>query len=71
MVAAVVGKGGVGKTTVTALLVRRLLENGANTSFVNRIVNRCIQLMFWTRFNDLTNAFKAYRTAVIRDCGPY
>lgn len=39
--------------------------------FVNRIVNRCIQFMFWTRFNDLTNAFKAYRTAVIRDCGPY
>jgi dolichol-phosphate mannosyltransferase len=38
---------------------------------VNRIVNRMIQVMFWTRFNDLTNAFKAYRTAVIRDCGPY
>jgi dolichol-phosphate mannosyltransferase len=38
---------------------------------INRIVNRCIQVMFWTRFNDLTNAFKAYRTAVIRDCGPY
>jgi dolichol-phosphate mannosyltransferase len=38
---------------------------------VNRIVNRCIQLMFWTRFNDLTNAFKAYRRQVIRDCGPY
>jgi dolichol-phosphate mannosyltransferase len=39
--------------------------------FVNRIVNRCVQFMFWTRFNDLTNAFKAYRTAVVRDCGPY
>ena len=39
--------------------------------FVNRLVNRCIQIMFWTRFNDLTNAFKAYRVAVIRDCGPY
>ena len=38
---------------------------------VNRIVNQCIRLMFWTRFNDLTNAFKAYRTSVIRDCGPY
>jgi dolichol-phosphate mannosyltransferase len=38
---------------------------------VNRIVNRCIQVMFWTRFNDLTNAFKAYRTEVIQDCGPY
>jgi dolichol-phosphate mannosyltransferase len=37
----------------------------------NRIVNRCVQFLFWTRFNDLTNAFKAYRTSVIRDCGPY
>lgn len=39
--------------------------------FVNRVVNRCIRLMFWTRFNDLTNAFKAYRMEVVRDCGPY
>ena len=39
--------------------------------FVNRVVNRFIKLLFWTNFNDLTNAFKAYRTAVIRDCGPY
>jgi dolichol-phosphate mannosyltransferase len=37
----------------------------------NRIVNRCIQVLFWTRFNDLTNAFKAYRTHVVRECGPY
>lgn len=39
--------------------------------FTNRIVNRCIQIMFWCPFNDLTNAFKAYRIEVIRDCGPY
>jgi dolichol-phosphate mannosyltransferase len=39
--------------------------------FWNRIVNRCIQLMFFCPFNDLTNAFKAYRTEVILDCGPY
>jgi dolichol-phosphate mannosyltransferase len=38
---------------------------------INRIVNRCIQVLFWTKHNDLTNAFKAYRTAVVRDCGPY
>lgn len=38
---------------------------------VNRIVNRAIQWMFWTKFNDLTNAFKAYRIEVIRACGPY
>jgi dolichol-phosphate mannosyltransferase len=37
----------------------------------NRIVNRCVQILFWTRFNDLTNAFKAYRIGVIRDCSPY
>lgn len=38
---------------------------------VNRIVNRAVQLMFWCSFNDLTNAFKAYRVGVIRDCGPF
>ena len=38
---------------------------------INRIVNRCIQWMFWTEFNDLTNAFKAYRTVVVHACGPY
>jgi dolichol-phosphate mannosyltransferase len=37
----------------------------------NRIVNRLIQLLFWTRHNDMTNAFKAYRTHVIRECEPY
>ncbi|MFQ5735113.1 MAG: hypothetical protein ACE5KM_24530, partial [Planctomycetaceae bacterium] len=38
---------------------------------VNRVVNRLVMWMFWTRFNDLTNAFKAYRTDVVRACGPF
>jgi len=38
---------------------------------VNRLVNRLLQLLFLTPFNDLTNAFKAYRMKVIRTCGPY
>lgn len=38
---------------------------------VNRIVNTCVRFLFATKFNDLTNAFKAYRTDVVRDCGPY
>jgi len=38
---------------------------------VNRIVNRCIQWMFWSRFNDFTNAFKVYRRDVVLECGPY
>jgi len=37
----------------------------------NRVGNKVIQLLFWTRFNDLTNAFKAYRREVIIECGPY
>lgn len=37
----------------------------------NRLVNKLIQLLFWTRFNDLTNAFKAFRTEVLRECGPF
>jgi dolichol-phosphate mannosyltransferase len=36
----------------------------------NRVVNRCVQLLFWTKCNDLTNAFKAYRKEVIEACQP-
>jgi dolichol-phosphate mannosyltransferase len=38
---------------------------------VNRIVNKCMQWLFRCPFNDLTNAFKAYRTCVLRECGPF
>jgi dolichol-phosphate mannosyltransferase len=38
---------------------------------VNRIVNTVLRVLFWTKFNDLTNSFKAYRSYVIRECGPY
>lgn len=38
--------------------------------YVNRLVNKMLQLMFWTRHNDLTNAFKAYRAEVIRSVLP-
>ena len=37
----------------------------------NRLINKLIQLVFITRFNDLTNAFKAYRRSVIHECGPF
>ena len=39
--------------------------------WVNRVVNKSIQWMFWTSMNDLTNAFKAYRADVVERCGPY
>jgi dolichol-phosphate mannosyltransferase len=37
---------------------------------VNRIVNRMLQALFLTRFNDLTNAFKVYRREAIEGLGP-
>ena len=37
---------------------------------INRLVNRMLQVVFWTGCNDLTNSFKAYRTSVIRGLGP-
>ena len=38
---------------------------------VNRIVNRLISACFDLPFNDLTNAFKAYRRQVVEVCAPY
>jgi dolichol-phosphate mannosyltransferase len=38
--------------------------------YINRIVNRMIQILFWTKHNDLTNAFKAYRSHVIKSILP-
>jgi dolichol-phosphate mannosyltransferase len=38
--------------------------------YINRLVNKAMQLMFWTRHNDLTNAFKAYKAEVIRSILP-
>lgn len=38
---------------------------------VNRFANQVIRWMFWSHFNDFTNAFKVYRMQVAHDCGPY
>ena len=38
---------------------------------LNRAANRAMQVLFRTRLNDLTNAFKAYRTHVLRECAPF
>lgn len=38
--------------------------------YVNRIVNKMMQIMFMTPFNDLTNAFKVYRRRVIESISP-
>jgi dolichol-phosphate mannosyltransferase len=37
---------------------------------VNRLANLFIRLLFGIAYNDVTNAFKAYRTSVIHGCRP-
>jgi dolichol-phosphate mannosyltransferase len=37
---------------------------------VNRIANWFVRVLFGLRFNDVTNAFKAYRAEVIEGCRP-
>lgn len=49
----------------------KVIEYPRGKLIVNRIVNKCMQWMFRCPFNDLTNAFKAYRTHVIRESGPF
>ncbi len=37
---------------------------------INRLANLFIRLLFGLRYNDITNAFKAYRATVIAGCRP-
>ena len=39
--------------------------------FLNRLTNNFIRLLFWHKYNDTTNAFKAYRKQVIDGCRPF
>lgn len=38
---------------------------------INRLVNLFIRTLFGIRYNDVTNAFKAYRANVIEGCRPF
>ena len=54
----------------------RFIKNGSVQDYprvkliVNRITNKMLQVLFLTKHNDLTNAFKAYRAHVIRSIHP-
>jgi dolichol-phosphate mannosyltransferase len=38
---------------------------------INRLANLFIRLLFGLRYNDVTNAFKAYRAEVVAGCRPF
>ncbi len=55
----------------------RFIKGGSVTSYpwpkylLNRLGNKFIQLLFWIDYNDVTNAFKAYRREVLEGCRPF
>ncbi len=59
-----------------AVFGSRFMKGGGTIDYpwvklvLNRLGNAGIRLMFGTKLNDTTNAFKAYRATVIRGCRP-
>ena len=39
--------------------------------FLNRIFNNLIKILYWQKYNDFTNAFKIYKTSVLKDLKPF
>jgi dolichol-phosphate mannosyltransferase len=48
----------------------KIVDYPALKLFLNRMANLFIRLLFGFRYNDVTNAFKAYRREVIDGCQP-
>jgi dolichol-phosphate mannosyltransferase len=48
----------------------QVIDYPTHKLFVNRLANLFIQILFSSRFNDTTNAFKAYRREVIQGVSP-
>ena len=37
---------------------------------INRLANNFIKILFWIKYNDITNAFKAYKKETLDSCYP-
>jgi dolichol-phosphate mannosyltransferase len=42
-----------------------------NKLFFNRIFNYLVKILFWHHYNDFTNAFKIYKTDVLKEIRPF
>ena len=49
-----------------------LIENYPKKKlFLNRIFNNLVKILYWQKYNDFTNAFKIYKTSVLKDLKPF
>ena len=55
----------------------RFIKGGKTSDYpivkflLNRLTNNIIKILFWFKYNDTTNAFKAYKKNVIEGCRPF
>jgi len=66
----------IDKENVDAVLGSRFIKGSEVTSYpfqkliLNRIFNLFVSLIFWNKYNDYTNAFKIYKTKILKDLMP-
>ena len=49
-----------------------LIENYPKKKlFFNRVFNNLVKILYWQKYNDFTNAFKIYKTSVLKDLKPF
>ena len=55
----------------TRFCANSLIENYPKKKlFFNRIFNNLVKILFWQKYNDFTNAFKIYKTSVLKELKP-
>ena len=48
-----------------------LIENYPKKKlFFNRVFNNLVKILYWQKYNDFTNAFKIYKTSVLKELKP-
>ena len=66
----------INRENLDAVLGSRFIKGSEVTSYpfqkliLNRIFNYFVSLIFWNKYNDYTNAFKIYKTKILKDIMP-
>ena len=66
----------INKENLDAVLGSRFINGSEVISYpfqkliLNRIFNLFVSLIFWNKYNDYTNAFKIYKTSILKDLMP-
>ena len=66
----------IDKENLDAVLGSRFIKGSQVVSYpfqkliLNRVFNLFVSLIFWNKYNDYTNAFKIYKTKILKDLMP-